>query len=701
MNKSTNSLTLTLSACALATTLFLAACGGGTTTDTVPPTVVITSAAATGADVNFTFTFSEALFAGTFTSADIVVSGGTAGTFTMVDASHATLLVTPTSGPLSVSVAANKFDDLAHNFNTVSATGSYAVPTINFEGIVAFEPFEGLVSAALADDPVLGAVNKVAKFVKGPTGQPWAGATIYTSGSLATPTVSTVDLANNKIITVRSYTGAAIGTKMTLKLEDAAAAGQNIAAETVTTKQNAWETLTFNFASPSTGVFNPATTYNKASIFPAFSIPAVGSVAPSVNTDFYFDDLTYTAIAAAAATAPTVAATVPPARLVSDVVSIYSDAYAPTAGINYFPNWGQTTIDAEVQIAGNNTRKYTSFNYEGITFTPIDVSSMTKLHMDVWTPDLTALDVFILSGAPAAEQSIQVTPTKAGWNSLDIDLAGFTNPNKAAIKEMKLVATGGSTLYFDNLYFYKPAATVVTPTAVTFMSGFKLATTVEGGGYGGYSGSSLDGWNCPGSAGTTTNCGSGGSFTDGTTPAASAAASSFYYYYQFTGSAPTGEYVGVYAQAPGVTALSASADTAGLVVAGKTNINFTLEQNPEWNGVAAGNNFAVLLTLGKYYSVGSGACNFKLLAVVTPTALSATYTIPLSAFTVTQNCGVTLADAAAALAMAPVSQIDFQGDSGGAALTAGGKTTSANTAVASGGGYTPTTIALKGGITFN
>jgi hypothetical protein len=167
-----------------------------------------------------------------------------------------------------------------------------------------------------------------------------------------------------------------------------------------------------------------------------------------------------------APTAPATAAPVPTA-LSANVISIYSDAYTTTAGINYFPGWGQSTVDAEVLVAGNNTRKYTNFNYEGITFTPIDVSGMTKLHIDVWTPDMTALDVFILSGAPAAEQSIQVQPTKSGWNSFDIDLAGFTNPNKAAIKEMKLVATGGSTMYFDNLYFWKPAAVSCGTTVPT------------------------------------------------------------------------------------------------------------------------------------------------------------------------------------------------------------------------------------------
>ena len=103
----------------------------------------------------------------------------------------------------------------------------------------------------------------------------------------------------------------------------------NIAAETVTTVQNAWETLTFNFANLSTGVFDTNATYNTASIFPAFSIPGPNAPKLTVNTDFYFDELKY-AVAVASnggggggATAPTNA---PTTSIPSGSIVIYSDA---------------------------------------------------------------------------------------------------------------------------------------------------------------------------------------------------------------------------------------------------------------------------------------------------------------------------------------------------------------------------------------
>ena len=166
-----------LSACALAATLLLAACGGGSSTDTMPPTVAITSAAGTGSNVLFTFAFSEALATGTFTVDDIVVTGGTAGAFTMVDSSHATLVVTPTSGALSASVAANKFDDVAHNFNTAAASNTFNPVSINFsESNLSLASFNGATGTIAADPDTTNTGNQVLKVVKDTSGN--AGVTI-------------------------------------------------------------------------------------------------------------------------------------------------------------------------------------------------------------------------------------------------------------------------------------------------------------------------------------------------------------------------------------------------------------------------------------------------------------------------------------------------------------------------------------------
>ncbi|MDE3009771.1 MAG: hypothetical protein KGI67_02680 [Pseudomonadota bacterium] len=251
--------------------------------------------------------------------------------------------------------------------------------------------------------------------------------------------------------------------------------------------------------------------------------------------------------------------------------------------------------------------------------------------------------------------------------------------------------------------------TIGAPAPVAFASGFSSGgLTVEGGGYGGYSGSNLDNFNCTGGPNF---CGGGATVTSTTVTAAQ---SSTYYYYQ-TPSPSTAEYVGLYVQAPGITALSTTGDTAGVAISGQTTMTFNFNENPEWysqvTGGSPANQFMVQLTLGKLYTPVAGQlCHILLRAVVAPTtAGNAAYTIPLSSFSVAQTCNVgTATSAAAALALSPISQIDFQGDSGGSAITVAGTATTANTtvpvtvptSVSSTGKVYPTTLSLKGGITF-
>ncbi|MDE2564847.1 MAG: hypothetical protein KGL50_03600, partial [Burkholderiales bacterium] len=232
-------------------------------------------------------------------------------------------------------------------------------------------------------------------------------------------------------------------------------------------------------------------------------------------------------------------------------------------------------------------------------------------------------------------------------------------------------------------------------TALTFSSGFAAGNrTNEGGAYFGYGGSNQDGYNCTNPA----NCGSG---------SGGSGATSYYYVYYQTPTPATALFDGAGVLAPGVTALSTTGDTPGVQIAGQTTVNFTFNQNPEWYASAT-HNFGVLLTLGKFYNLGSTAspqpCNIKLLAVVAPLngGAAAPYSIPLSSFAVIQNCNTGIATPAAALASAPVSEIDFQGAGGTAALPpVNGLTTGANLSVPTGSpAVYPTTVAITGGISF-
>ncbi len=144
----------------------------------------------------------------------------------------------------------------------------------------------------------------------------------------------------------------------------------------------------------------------------------------------------------------------------SRVISLYSNAYTNVSNIDWFPNWGQITQVTNTTAGGNDVKKYTTMNYQGVQFaTPIDATAMTHIHLDVWTPNCTAFEVYLVNQT-IAEQKVTLTPTLSGWNSFDIPLHQYTNINLASIGQLKLVSApyGTGELYLDNIYFSKPIA---------------------------------------------------------------------------------------------------------------------------------------------------------------------------------------------------------------------------------------------------
>lgn len=170
---------------------------------------------------------------------------------------------------------------------------------------------------------------------------------------------------------------------------------------------------------------------------------------------------------------PTVAAatpTVPADR----VLSIFSDAYTNEGGA-YYPYWGQAAgylAPAVVQIGtpGNNTLKVDNLSYQGVQLTSnIDVSAMTTLHVDIWTPNCTTFEFYLIDSAPVgvapAEQAVSVSPTQNGWNSIDIPMSSYNTLALTGVQQFKLVGTPtGSIVYLDNIYFTKPTPRSIAPT---------------------------------------------------------------------------------------------------------------------------------------------------------------------------------------------------------------------------------------------
>lgn len=695
---------LSLISLALAASMQLAACGGGSAgaPDIFPPTVLITADAAgtvTG-PVTFTFTFNEDV-GSSFTADDILVTGGTPGPLTRVSATVYQLVVTPpesAAGTIQVTVASESFTDAVGNVNTVNPTaalvfntgvvgtsgntGTCTDPCIDFASAsVGYLPFEGLVSAAQANDPN-DAANKVAMVVKGPSGQPWAGVTIYTNAG--DQSVAAINFATSKVITLRVYAPAA-GMKITLKVENAANPGVNMLKTVLTTQANTWETLSFDFTTPTQGTYNPAEIYNKVSLFPLFDPTDPSPLAPTSNTTFYFDELKPAAggdgaggggsdltfpITFEAATNPTVTefggagyvADQPgPAGGTGNALKIIRNGGDVFAGV-----W--ITIPAIPNNAGPQT-------ISALVYSPtagIPFVAKAEFGDNQGTDDVPANETVVAGWQTLTWTFTSFDATKVYNRFTILPNLGTVDSNKEYyVDDIKLVGGGGGG-----------------GGAATFSDGFATGgLTANGGAFGGFSGSNQDGFNCSGDPAW---CGSGGNFTGD-------ASSAYYYYYQ-TPTPATALYMGMYILAPGVTDFNNEGDTAGVSVGSTTNLKFKLGQNAEWFGSAT-NNFMIVVDLGKRYVAGGGTCRLQLRNVTTPTAAAATaYSIPWTAFDLVQNCGQSLS-VAQALAASPVSQISFQGVGGTIALTAQGKTSGANLSVAAGELY-PTTLVVEGPITF-
>jgi hypothetical protein len=183
--------------------------------------------------------------------------------------------------------------------------------------------------------------------------------------------------------------------------------------------------------------------------------------------------------------APMTAAPTPPIRNAVDVISLFSNAYTNKTIENWSAPYDDSSI-ADVQVAGNDTKKITFTNFLGVQFTTpanrIDVTPMEKLHIDLWTATPTLDKVFNLklsnwAGGAGEANAIQLNvnngstpklpnPNPGTWISLDIDLKNLT-AFRNDIAEF-IITSGGpgslGTVYVDNIYFWREPLPAGTPT---------------------------------------------------------------------------------------------------------------------------------------------------------------------------------------------------------------------------------------------
>ncbi len=218
---------------------------------------------------------------------------------------------------------------------------------------------------------------------------------------------------------------------------------------------NEWEELTFDFSDYP----NPPEAegqYDQIAIFPDFNLDG-----REQDNVVYFDNITFNSAEGGPSDEPATAAPAPPARDAENVISVFSNAYTNVEGTDFNPGWGQSTVVSTVEILENHTFKYASFNYQGIQFaSALDVTGMEYLHVDMWTADATAVNIFCISTGPVEKAySLPVTPNQ--WVSYDIPLSEFEGVDLADVIQIKFDGGDGSpTIYLDNLYFFKVPTSV-------------------------------------------------------------------------------------------------------------------------------------------------------------------------------------------------------------------------------------------------
>ena len=170
------------------------------------------------------------------------------------------------------------------------------------------------------------------------------------------------------------------------------------------------------------------------------------------------------------ATAPPAAPAPSPTVPAGDVLSLFSNAYANVTVDTWSAGWDLADV-ADLEIGGDDVKLYTNLTYAGIEFAtqPIDASTMTHFHMDLWVPtgslfkvklvDFGANGVF--GGGDDREHELSfnassIPPLATGaWVGLEIPLTDFINLTTRAHLAQLIISGDTRTVYADNIYFHR------------------------------------------------------------------------------------------------------------------------------------------------------------------------------------------------------------------------------------------------------
>jgi hypothetical protein len=221
---------------------------------------------------------------------------------------------------------------------------------------------------------------------------------------------------------------------------------------------NQWEELTYDFTD------RIGSTFGRMVIIPDLQPRAQDNIV-------YIDNIEVPDGVIITLPEPTVAAPTP-MHVASTVMSVFSDVYTNVPGTDFNPNWGQATQVSQYVVQGDTTLLYETLNYQGTQFADsLDVSAMTHMHIDFWTPNSTDLGIFLINEGILEVEYVLIPPgATETWVSVDIPLSAFAPVDLTNVGQLKV--DGNGTIYFDNIYFH----TGVVPVELTSFS----ASVVDG-----------------------------------------------------------------------------------------------------------------------------------------------------------------------------------------------------------------------------
>lgn len=171
-------------------------------------------------------------------------------------------------------------------------------------------------------------------------------------------------------------------------------------------------------------------------------------------------------------TAAPMAASPTPGSLASDVLSVYSNAYTPTAtNIQYQVWWNAGWSDITLADAGV-AKKIVATNGGGgvgMQFDNLNVSTMSYVHFDVF-PTTATSSIIKYNVVPVGGGGTGWTPFTGlvanQWNSRDVAISTLGLPGTSVFQVGFGTFGGEGTFYIDNVYFSKTLPTDVKNTEV-------------------------------------------------------------------------------------------------------------------------------------------------------------------------------------------------------------------------------------------